>query len=52
MKRTPPLPSWKPNLFHSSTLRALDKVCGKLISIKLVLRDATQLKERKRIIDE
>ena len=38
------LPSLKPNLFNSSTLRALDKVCGKLISRKLVLRDVAQLK--------
>ena len=38
--------SVKPNLFNSSTLRALDKLFGKLISIKLVLRDTTQLKAR------
>ena len=36
----------KPNLFNSSTLRALGEVCGKLISRKLVLRDATQIKVR------
>ena len=36
----------KPNLFNSSALRVLDKICGKLISRKLVLRDAAQLKAR------
>ena len=40
------LPSLKPNLFNSSTLRAFGKVCGKLISRKLVLWDATKLKAR------
>ena len=31
---------------NSSTLRALAKVCGKLVSRILVLRDATKLKAR------
>ena len=34
------------NKTNSKTPRALDKVCGKLISLKLVMRDATQLQAR------
>ena len=40
------LPSLKPTLFTSTTLRAFGKLSGKLISRKLVLRDTTQLKGR------